>query len=129
MIRAARTGVHVDDVAEAHAFRTGVLGFGPRTHGDTGDGTPSVTVGARASARRRLELLPEPGLPATVFSADGLRAECERPHGEGVRFVRDPRERGPVISAALDGTAGTLSRPGRPAGLTAPGGRPPAASP
>ncbi|MGY0066725.1 hypothetical protein ACWZEH_07815 [Streptomyces sp. QTS137] len=61
MIEVAMTSVYVDDVAKAHAFCTGVPGFGTRTRTDLGDGTPLVTVGAGEGAQRDLELLLEPG--------------------------------------------------------------------
>lgn len=132
MIKVALTSVYVDDVAKAHAFYTDVLGFETRTHRDVGDGMPFVTVGAREGAQRDLELLLEPGqgpiaepyrrsvreagLPAIAFSVDDLRAEYERLRGEGVHFVQEPRERGPVISAVLDDTVGNLVQLVQPTG-------------
>ena len=125
------TSVYVDDVAKAHAFYTDVLGFETRTHMDLGGGTLFVTVGAKEGAQRDLELLLEPGqgpiaepyrravreagLPAIVFSVDDLRAEFERLRGEGVHFVQDPQERGPVITAVLDDTVGNLVQLAQPA--------------
>ncbi|MFF9487864.1 VOC family protein [Streptomyces sp. NPDC014676] len=132
MIKVAMTSVYVDDVAKAHAFYTDVLGFETRTHMDLGDGTLFVTVGAKDGAQRDLELLLEPGqgpiaepyrravreagLPAIVFSVDDLRAEFERLRGEGVHFVQDPQERGPVIAAVLDDTVGNLVQLAQPTG-------------
>ncbi len=126
------TSVYVDDVAKAHAFYTDVLGFETRTRMDLGDGSPFVTVGAREGAQRDLELLLEPGrgpiadpyrravreagLPAIVFSVDDLRAEYERLRGEGVHFVQDPQEQGPVIAAVLDDTVGNLIQLAQPTG-------------
>ncbi|MFE1195177.1 VOC family protein [Streptomyces olivaceoviridis] len=124
MIKAAMTGVYVDDVAAAHAFYTDVLGFETRTHMDLGDGTLFVTVGAREGAQPDLQLLLEPGqgpiaepyrralyeagLPCIVFSVDDLRAEYDRLRGLGVRFTHPPQEQGPVIAAVLDDTVGNL---------------------
>ncbi|KOT29085.1 glyoxalase/bleomycin resistance protein/dioxygenase [Streptomyces caelestis] len=126
------TSVYVDDVAKAHAFYTDVLGFETRTHVDPGGGAPFVTVGAKEGAQRDLELLLEPGrgplaepyrravreagLPAIVFSVDDLRAEFERLRGEGVHFVQDPREQGPVLTALLDDTVGNLIQLVQPTG-------------
>ncbi|MEW1869772.1 VOC family protein [Streptomyces caelestis] len=132
MIKVAMTSVYVDDVAKAHAFYTDVLGFETRTHVDPGGGAPFVTVGAKEGAQRDLELLLEPGrgplaepyrravreagLPAIVFSVDDLRAEFERLRGEGVHFVQDPREQGPVLTALLDDTVGNLIQLVQPTG-------------
>ncbi|MFI9821294.1 VOC family protein [Streptomyces sp. NPDC052013] len=132
MIKVAMTSVYVDDVAKAHAFYTDVLGFETRTRMDLGGGTLFVTVGARDGAQPDLELLLEPGqgpiaepyrravreagLPAIVFSVDDLRAEYERLRGEGVHFVQDPQERGPVLAAVLDDTVGNLIQLAQPVG-------------
>ncbi|MFE4049811.1 VOC family protein [Streptomyces sp. YIM B13518] len=132
MIKVAMTSVYVDDVPKAHAFYTDVLGFETRTHVDPGGGAPFVTVGAKEGAQRDLELLLEPGrgplaepyrravreagLPAIVFSVDDLRAEFERLRGEGVHFVQDPREQGPVLTALLDDTVGNLIQLVQPTG-------------
>ncbi|SDC25168.1 Catechol 2,3-dioxygenase [Streptomyces prasinopilosus] len=120
------TSVYVDDVAKAHAFYTGVLGFETRTRTNLDDGTPFVTVGAGGGEQPDLELLLEPGQgpvaeqyrravreagrPAVVFSVTDLRAEYERLRGEGVHFVQEPREQGPVLTAVLDDTVGNLIR-------------------
>ncbi|MCT7355671.1 VOC family protein [Streptomyces sp. 15-116A] len=132
MIKVAMTSVYVDDVAKAHAFYTDVLGFETRTRMDLGGGTLFVTVGARDGAQPDLELLLEPGqgpiaepyrravreagLPAIVFSVDDLRAEYERLRGEGVHFVEEPQERGPVLAAVLDDTVGNLIQLAQPVG-------------
>ncbi|MFF7975469.1 VOC family protein [Streptomyces sp. NPDC007905] len=124
MIKVAMTGVYVDDVARAHAFYTGVLGFETRLHVDLGGGTPFVTVGAPHGAQPDLQLLLEPGegpiaepyrkalyeagLPCIVFSVDDLRAEYHRLRGLGVRFTHPPQEQGPVLAAVFDDTVGNL---------------------
>ncbi|KOX00098.1 glyoxalase/bleomycin resistance protein/dioxygenase [Streptomyces sp. NRRL B-3648] len=126
------TGVFVDDVATAHAFYTGVLGFETRTHMDLGDGTLFVTVGAPDGAQRDLQLLLEPGqgpiaepyrralyeagLPCIVFSVDDIRAEYERLRGLGVRFTHPPREQGPVLAAVFDDSVGNLVQLVQPRG-------------
>ncbi|MEU3142825.1 MULTISPECIES: VOC family protein [unclassified Streptomyces] len=126
MIKVAMTSVYVDDVAGAHAFCTGVLGFETRTRTDQGDGTLLVTVGAAEGAQRDPELPLEPGrdplaepyrravretgLPVIVFSVTDLRAEYERLRGEGVAFVQEPQDQGPVLTAVLDDTVGDLVR-------------------
>ncbi|PWI08042.1 bleomycin resistance protein [Streptomyces sp. NWU339] len=130
MIKVAMTSVYVDDVAKAHAFYTDVLGFETRTRMDLGGGTLFITVGAPQGAQRDLELLLEPGqgpiaepyrravreagLPAMVFSVADLRAEYERLRGEGVIFVQEPQEQGPVITALLDDTVGNLIQLSQP---------------
>ncbi|MBL3667731.1 VOC family protein [Streptomyces sp. M2CJ-2] len=130
MIKVAMTSVYVDDVAKAHAFYTDVLGFETRTRMDLGGGTLFITVGAPGGAQRDLELLLEPGqgpiaepyrravreagLPAMVFSVADLRAEYERLRGEGVIFVQEPQEQGPVVTALLDDTVGNLVQLSQP---------------
>ncbi|MEU0672574.1 VOC family protein [Streptomyces sp. NPDC006172] len=130
MIKVAMTSVYVDDVAEAHAFYTRVLGFETRVHMDLGGGALFVTVGAPAGAQPDLQLLLEPGqgpiaepyraalreaeLPCIVFSVDDIHAEYERLRGLGVRFAQTPRERGPVISAVLDDTVGNFVQLAQP---------------
>ncbi|MFE9447686.1 VOC family protein [Streptomyces sp. NPDC006739] len=132
MIKVAMTGVYVDDVAAAHAFYTGVLGFETRTHLDLGGGTLFVTVGAPDGAQRDLQLLLEPGggpvaepyrralyeagIPCIVFSVDDLHAEYERLRALGVRFTHPPQEQGPVIAAVLDDTVGNLVQLTQPKG-------------
>ncbi|MEU0336797.1 VOC family protein [Streptomyces sp. NPDC006193] len=124
MIKVAMTGVYVDDVARAHAFYTGVLGFETRQRVDLGDGTTFVTVGAPDGAQPDLQLLLEPGegpiaepyrralyesgLPCIVFSVDDLGAEYARLRGLGVRFTHRPQEQGPVLAAVFDDTVGNL---------------------
>ncbi|MFG2633131.1 VOC family protein [Streptomyces sp. NPDC048362] len=124
MIKVAMTGVYVDDVATAHAFYTGILGFETRLHMDLGDDTLFVTVGAPEGAQPDLQLLLEPGqgpvaepyrralyeagIPCIVFSVDDLWAEYERLRGLGVRFTHEPREQGPVLAAVFDDTVGNL---------------------
>ncbi|MES9522086.1 VOC family protein [Streptomyces capoamus] len=124
MIKVAMTGVFVDDVATAHAFYTGVLGFETRTRMDLGDGTLFVTVGAPEGAQPDLQLLLEPGqgpiaepyrralyeagLPCIVFSVDDLPTEYERLTALGVRFPHPPRRQGPMLAAVFDDTVGNL---------------------
>ncbi|BFO20681.1 hypothetical protein SHKM778_70690 [Streptomyces sp. KM77-8] len=89
-------------------------------------------MGAKEGAQSDLQLLLEPGqgpiaepyrravreagLPAIVFSVDDLRAEFERLRGEGVHFVQDPQEQGPMLTALLDDTVGNLVQLAQPAG-------------
>ncbi|MFF7241180.1 VOC family protein [Streptomyces collinus] len=132
MIKVAMTSVFVDDVATAHAFYTGVLGFETRLHMDLGGGTLFVTVGAPEGAQPDLQLLLEPGegplaepyrkglyeagLPCIVFSVDDLRAEYDRLRGLGVRFTHPPQEQGPVLAAVFDDTVGNLVQLTQPVG-------------
>lgn len=124
MIKLAMAGVYVDDVAEAHAFYTDVLGFETRKHMDLGGGTLFVTVGAPEGAQQDVELLLEPGqgpiaepyrkalheagIPCIVFSVDDVHGEFARLQKLGVRFTQPPQEQGPVITALLDDTVGNL---------------------
>lgn len=124
MIKVAMTSVYVDDVTEAHAFYTDVLGFETRLDMELGGGVRLVTVGAAEGAQPDLQLLLEPGqgpiaepyrtalreagLPCIVFSVDDVGAEYERLSGLGVRFVQEPQEQGPMITAVLDDTVGNL---------------------
>ncbi|MFF5027101.1 VOC family protein [Streptomyces collinus] len=132
MIKVAMTSVFVNDVATAHAFYTGVLGFETRLHMDLGGGTLFVTVGAPEGAQPDLQLLLEPGegplaepyrkglyeagLPCIVFSVDDLRAEYDRLRGLGVRFTHPPQEQGPVLAAVFDDTVGNLVQLTQPIG-------------
>ncbi|MFC9279952.1 VOC family protein [Streptomyces collinus] len=132
MIKVAMTSVFVDDVATAHAFYTGVLGFETRLHMDLGGGTLFVTVGAPEGAQPDLQLLLEPGegplaepyrkglyeagLPCIVFSVDDLPAEYDRLRGLGVRFTHPPQEQGPVLAAVFDDTVGNLVQLTQPIG-------------
>lgn len=126
------TGVYVDDVARAHAFYTGILGFETRVHRDLGHGALFVTVGAPEGAQPDLQLLLEPGrgpiaepyrralyeagLPCIVFAVDDLRAEHRRLRTLGVHFPHKPQEQGPVLAAVLDDTVGNLVQLVQPVG-------------
>ena len=54
------------------------------------------------------EALVADGIPATSFAVDDVRAEFERLRGLGVRFIQEPAEMGPVVTAVLDDTCGNL---------------------
>jgi predicted enzyme related to lactoylglutathione lyase len=48
------------------------------------------------------------GIPWASFGVDDARAEYQRLSEAGVRFVQEPTEMGPVVTAVLDDTCGNL---------------------
>ncbi|MGI5166295.1 VOC family protein [Spirillospora sp. CA-253888] len=116
------TSVFVDDQAEALRFYTDVLGFVKKTDVPLGEGASWLTVAA--PGQEDVELLLEPaghpavkpyrealvadGIPLASFAVDDARAEFERLKGLGVRFVQEPLEQGPVVTAVFDDTCGNL---------------------
>jgi catechol 2,3-dioxygenase-like lactoylglutathione lyase family enzyme len=116
------TSVFVDDQAKALAFYTDVLGFLKKTDVPAG-GARWLTVVSPA-APDGVELLLEPdghpaarpfkealvadGIPFTSFAVEDVQAEFERLKAAGVRFVQEPTDLGPVVTAVLDDTCGNL---------------------
>jgi catechol 2,3-dioxygenase-like lactoylglutathione lyase family enzyme len=116
------TSVFVDDQAKALAFYTDVLGFLKKTDVPAG-GARWLTVVSPA-APHGVELLLEPdghpaarpfkealvadGIPFTSFAVEDVQAEFERLKAAGVRFVQEPTDLGPVVTAVLDDTCGNL---------------------
>jgi catechol 2,3-dioxygenase-like lactoylglutathione lyase family enzyme len=114
--------VFVDDQAKALAFYTDVLGFVKKTDVPAG-GARWLTVVSPA-APDGVELLLEPdghpaarpfkealvadGIPFTSFAVEDVHAEFERLSAAGVRFVQDPTDLGPVVTAVFDDTCGNL---------------------
>ena len=122
MLRINITSVFVDDQAKALAFYTDVLGFVKKTDVPAG-GARWLTVVSTA-APDGVELLLEPdghpaakpfkealvadGIPFTSFAVEDVQAEFERLSASGVRFVQDPTDLGPVVTAVFDDTCGNL---------------------
>jgi catechol 2,3-dioxygenase-like lactoylglutathione lyase family enzyme len=116
------TSVLVDDQAKALAFYTDVLGFVKKTDVPAG-GARWLTVVSPA-APDGVELLLEPdahpavrpfkealvadGIPFTSFAVEDVQAEFERLKAAGVRFVQEPTDLGPVVTAVFDDTCGNL---------------------
>jgi catechol 2,3-dioxygenase-like lactoylglutathione lyase family enzyme len=122
MLRINITSVLVDDQAKALAFYTDVLGFVQKTDVPAG-GARWLTVVSPA-APEGVELLLEPdghpaakpfkealvadGIPFTSFAVEDVQAEYERLTAAGVRFVQEPTDLGPVVTAVFDDTCGNL---------------------
>jgi catechol 2,3-dioxygenase-like lactoylglutathione lyase family enzyme len=116
------TSVYVDDQAKALAFYTDVLGFVKKTDVPAGDArwltvvSPAAPDGVELllepdghpAARVYKEALVADGIPFTQFAVDDLRAEFERLSAAGVRFVQEPTDLGPVVTAVFDDTCGNL---------------------
>jgi catechol 2,3-dioxygenase-like lactoylglutathione lyase family enzyme len=116
------TSVLVDDQAKALAFYTDVLGFVKKNDVPAG-GARWLTVVSPA-APDGVELLLEPdghpavrpfkealvadGIPFTSFAVEDVQAEFERLSAAGVRFVQEPADLGPVVTAVFDDTCGNL---------------------
>jgi catechol 2,3-dioxygenase-like lactoylglutathione lyase family enzyme len=116
------TSVLVDDQAKALAFYTDVLGFVKKADVPMGEHRWLTVVSP--DQPDGVELLLEPddhpaagpfkealvadGIPATSFGVSDVAAEFRRLQGQGVRFVQEPADMGPVISAVFDDTCGNL---------------------
>jgi len=116
------SSVFVDDQDKALRFYTEVLGFvkkhdvplGPHrwvtvVSPEDPDGTELVLEpDDHPAVKPYKEALVADGIPATSFAVDDVRAEFERLRGLGVRFIQEPAEMGPVVTAVLDDTCGNL---------------------
>jgi catechol 2,3-dioxygenase-like lactoylglutathione lyase family enzyme len=116
------TSVLVDDQAKALDFYTEMLGFVKKNDVPAG-GARWLTVVSPA-APDGVELLLEPdghpavrpfkealvadGIPFTSFAVEDVQAEFERLRAAGVRFVQEPTDLGPVVTAVFDDTCGNL---------------------
>jgi predicted enzyme related to lactoylglutathione lyase len=63
---------------------------------------------AHPAAKPFKAALVEDGIPFTSFAVDDVKAEFDRLHALGVRFLQEPMEAGPVTVAVLDDTCGNL---------------------
>ena len=116
------TSVYVDDQAKALAFYTDVLGFEKKTDMPAGDYrwltlvSPEAPDGvelllepdAHPAARPYKEALVGDGIPFTSFAVEDAQAEYERLSAAGVKFVQEPTDLGPVVTAVFDDTCGNL---------------------
>ncbi|MBW0093031.1 VOC family protein [Pseudonocardia sp. KRD-184] len=116
------TSVFVDDQAKALAFYTDKLGFVTKHDIPMGehrwltvvspqdpDGTELLLEPSEHPAARPFkEALVADGIPFTSFAVDDVHAEFARLSADGVRFVQEPVDMGPVTVATLDDTCGNL---------------------
>ncbi len=121
-MRITTASVFVDDQEKALAFYTSVLGFLPKTDIPVGEYRWITVVSPEAP--EAVELLLEPanhpavkpftsalvadGIPFTSFAVEDVQAEFERLSSAGVRFVQEPTDLGPVVTAVFDDTCGNL---------------------
>jgi catechol 2,3-dioxygenase-like lactoylglutathione lyase family enzyme len=114
--------VFVDNQEKAHRFYTDVLGF--QTKDDVPVGSDRWLTVVSSADPSGPELLLEPdshpavrpykealaadGIPATSFAVDDVTAGFERLRTLGVRFIQDPVDLGPVVTAVFDDTCGNL---------------------
>ena len=122
MLRINVTSVFVDDQAKALDFYTDVLGFVKKNDVPAGDArwltvvSPADPDGVELllepdghpAARPFKEALVEDGIPFTSFAVEDAREEFERLSAAGVRFVQEPVDMGPVVTAVFDDTCGNL---------------------
>ncbi len=116
------TKLYVDDQEKALQFYTDKLGFRKKTDVPAGDHrwltvvSPEQPDGVELllepddhpAARPFKEALVADGIPWTSFSVADARKEYERLKAAGVRFVQEPAEMGPVVTAVFDDTCGNL---------------------
>lgn len=121
-MRITVASVLVDDQEKALKFYTDKLGFRMKTDVPTGEHrwltvvSPEQPDGvelllepdAHPAARPFKEALVADGIPWTSFGVVDARQEYERLKAAGVRFVQDPAEMGPVVTAVFDDTCGNL---------------------
>jgi catechol 2,3-dioxygenase-like lactoylglutathione lyase family enzyme len=116
------TSVLVDDQDKALRFYTDVLGFVKKTEVPLGDARWLTVVSPESPDGVELVLEPDShpavrpfkealvadGIPFTSFAVDDVRSEHERLAALGFRFMQEPTEMGPVITAVFDDTCGNL---------------------
>jgi catechol 2,3-dioxygenase-like lactoylglutathione lyase family enzyme len=121
-VRITTASVLVDDQDKALHFYTDKLRFQKKTDLPAGDHrwltvvSPEQPDGvelllepdAHPAARPFKEALVADGIPWTSFSVADARKEYERLKAAGVRFVQEPAELGPVVTAVFDDTCGNL---------------------
>jgi catechol 2,3-dioxygenase-like lactoylglutathione lyase family enzyme len=121
-MRIVTTSVLVDDQEKALRFYTDKLGFKTKTDVPAGEHrwltvvSPEQEDGVELllepddhpAARPFKEALVADGIPYTSFGVADARQEYERLRAAGVRFVQEPAEMGPVVTAVLDDTCGNL---------------------
>jgi catechol 2,3-dioxygenase-like lactoylglutathione lyase family enzyme len=121
-VRITTASVLVDDQEKALQFYTDKLGFRKGTDIPTGEHrwltvvSPEQTDGVELllepddhpAARPFKEALVADGIPWTSFGVADARMEYERLKSAGVRFVQEPADMGPVVTAVFDDTCGNL---------------------
>jgi catechol 2,3-dioxygenase-like lactoylglutathione lyase family enzyme len=121
-MRITTTSVLVDDQEKALQFYTEKLGFRKKTDMPAGEFrwltvvSPDEPDGvelllepdAHPAARPFKEALVADGIPWASFGVTDAREEYERLREAGVRFVQEPTDMGPVVTAVLDDTCGNL---------------------
>jgi catechol 2,3-dioxygenase-like lactoylglutathione lyase family enzyme len=121
-MRITIASVPVDDQEKALQFYTDKLGFRKKTDVPTGEHrwltvvSPEQPDGvelllepdAHPAARPFKEALVADGIPWTSFGVADTRKEYQRLKAAGVRFVQEPAEMGPVVTAVFDDTCGNL---------------------
>ncbi len=121
-MRITTASVLVDDQEKALRFYTDKLGFKVKTDMPAGEHRWLTVVSPEApdgvelllepddhpAARPFKEALVADGIPYTSFGVADARTEYERLRAAGVRFVQEPAEMGPVVTAVLDDTCGNL---------------------
>ncbi|SNS60436.1 VOC family protein [Actinomadura mexicana] len=121
-MRITLTSVFVDDQERALRFYTDVLGFEKKHDVPLGEDRWLTVVSPKDPEGTNLLLEPSShpavkpfkealvadGIPYASFAVDDVKAEYERLRGLGVRFVQEPVEMGPVVTAVLDDTCGNL---------------------
>lgn len=114
--------VLVDDQDKALRFYTEVLGFQKKTDIPMGEHRWLTLVSPEAPEEPELVLEPDThpavgpfkealvrdGIPFTSFAVADVQAEYERLRTLGVRFIQEPAQMGPVMTAVLDDTCGNL---------------------
>jgi catechol 2,3-dioxygenase-like lactoylglutathione lyase family enzyme len=116
------SSVLVDDQDKAERFYTEMLGFRKKTEiplgrhrwltvvaPDDPDGVElSLEPDEHPAAKPFKQALVQDGIPFTSFAVDDVDSEYERLTALGVRFTQPPVDMGPVKTAVLDDTCGTL---------------------
>lgn len=118
------TSISIENVDQALAFYTGVLGFVKKQDIPLGSGARWVTV-VSPEDPAGTELLLEPnanyppmkalkeallrdGIPFTAFQVDDIQGEVDRLKKLGVTFTLDPTDMGTAILAVFNDTCGNL---------------------
>ncbi len=116
------TSVFVDDQDKAERFYTSVLGFSVKNNIPLGENRWLTVVSSEDPEGPELllepsdhpavkpykEALVSDGIPAHSFQVMNLDVERKRLGAQGVEFVQEPMDAGPVRMAIFDDTCGNL---------------------
>lgn len=116
------TSVFVDDQNKAEKFYTDILGFQVKNNIPLGENRWLTVVSAEDPEGTELLLEPSDhpavkpykdalvsdGIPAHSFQVQNLDAEYKRLRDQGVKFIQEPMDAGPVRMAIFDDTCGNL---------------------